>query len=119
MFPLTKLQQAVKTAIVEMTSQQGEAPTIRELATRLKMGTTATHSELKLLRERGHVTWLPGRERSLMVLEDGGAGYALPAHVQAQLDLYCVTNREDCRSVVIDAVVLHLDAVAAKREAAE
>lgn len=113
-FPLTERQQRVKETIAALTHRGGQAPTVRELAEHLGSSKTATHSELKLLRERGHVTWLPGRERSLMVLDDCDLGNTrLPPELQAQLDLYCSTHREDPRAVIIDAVVLHLDALEA------
>lgn len=109
-FPLTVQQAKVKAAIVALTRELGQSPSIVELAERVGLARTPTHHMLKLMRERGHVTWLPGRERTLRVI-DHEQMPDLPPELQQQLDLYCVTNQENPRDVFIDALTLHFDSL--------
>lgn len=45
------------------------APSVREVATYLGMGTAATHSRLSRLREENRLTWNEGETRTLRVVE--------------------------------------------------
>lgn len=43
----------------------GQAPTVRDLATKFEVGVSTMHSFLKKMSEEGLVEWSPGRHRSL------------------------------------------------------
>lgn len=67
---------------------------------------------LRGLQERGWITFLPGRARSITVLDKAiprTGGYDLPLALDAQLRRYCTSTNEKPEDVVADAVALLLD----------
>jgi SOS-response transcriptional repressor LexA len=76
------------------------------LGLRSKSGITRLVYEL---RERGWITFVEGRGRSLALTQQM-AGHKLPDKVEAALRAYCIANNEpDPSAVVADAVAIFLD----------
>ena len=67
---------------------------------------------LRALQERGWITFIPGRARSITVLEKASprtGGYDLGLALDAKLRRYCTDSGEKPEDVVADAVALFLD----------
>ena len=67
-FGMTALQRDVLLVVQEL-SVGGRSPSITEIAWECQVGRTAVKSALDALRDKGRVTWLPRRARSLAVLQ--------------------------------------------------
>ncbi len=61
--------EAVLAAIDRLHAEFGFAPTVRELCAELGLASPAhVHRYLEKLREEGRVSWVPGKQRTLVVL---------------------------------------------------
>lgn len=67
-------------------------------------------ARLICLRERGHVTWLRHKPRSLRLVGPQSPVDALPKALRERLDAFCALTGDDPAGVIADAVLLHLDA---------
>jgi len=66
---LTKLQRDTFLVIQEMLKDgDGVAPSVREIGNEIERSPSAVHGILVSLRERGWISWLPGRNRSIHLL---------------------------------------------------
>lgn len=63
------------------------------------------------LQERGYVTVMPNKGRSLAIVRDEPQ-YELPPAIEDALRAHCKATGDDPADVVADAVSLHLDALA-------
>ncbi|MFP4004894.1 MAG: hypothetical protein ACLFV8_14055 [Alphaproteobacteria bacterium] len=71
---LTKRQAECLRAIETLTERLGHAPSIREIAREMgNKSPTRVHYLLGLLKERGRVTWIPAKRRSIRVIPDRDA----------------------------------------------
>jgi Mn-dependent DtxR family transcriptional regulator len=69
----TPNQRATIRLIARLTKANGYAPTWAELAKRLKIQPSAVHDRLRVLREKGLVTWIPRSARTLKITDRGAA----------------------------------------------
>ncbi len=116
---LTQRQRDCLTAIKTHINVHGVSPSIKEIAIAMNSKSRGrVHSILVALQERGWISFLPRKVRSIVVVPDSGPLYSLPPDVQRALRIYCVTHGEDPASVVADAVALHLDEAEEQRGAA-
>lgn len=109
---LTDRQRACFTAIQSHIAVHRHSPTSRELAKAMGLSSPGRiHVLLVALRERGWITFLPGRARSVAIVPDGllAATYTLPPKLEAALQDHCRATGDDPAAVVADAVVLMLD----------
>lgn len=90
----------------------GQAPSRRELARLLGLRSPG-HVILLLtaLQERGWITMLPNRARSITIVPEDAAcpGHVLPPLVEAKLRAHCAASGEKPDDVVADAVALFFD----------
>ncbi|MET4199100.1 hypothetical protein [Bradyrhizobium sp. LA6.12] len=90
-----------------------QTPTRRELAKMLGLKSPGRVVELlRGLQERGWITFLPRRARSITLLAEPTprtGGYELPLALDAALRRYCAGTGEKPEDVVADAVALLLD----------
>lgn len=89
----------------------GTPPSLQEIASELGIGSRMRARELlRGLRERGHIDWIDGRERSLRILPPEGIG-GLDAVLSERLATFCASRGERVADVIADAVALHLDSL--------
>lgn len=90
-----------------------QTPSRRELANMLGLKSPGRVVELlRGLQERGWITFLPRRARSITLLSEPTprtGGYELPLALDAALRRYCTGTGEKPEDVVADAVALLLD----------
>ncbi len=107
---LTRRQSELLAFIARYTSDNGQAPTLREMGAAIGSSSPSTVSQLLIgLRGRGRVVFRRGIARSVAIIAE--ATYTLPAHVQRKLELHCRVAGELPAAVVTDAVTLHLDKI--------
>lgn len=110
---LTKAQRECLEAIKSHIAQFKQPPSYREIAKMFNFKSTGRVTELlRSLQERGWITFLPNRARSITVLEKASprtGGYELPLALDAALRRYCTGTGEKPEDVVADAVALLLD----------
>ncbi|MET4206887.1 hypothetical protein [Bradyrhizobium sp. LA2.1] len=111
---LTTTQREFLEGIERHIEQHRQPPSYREIAKMFGFKSTGRVTEvLRGLQERGWITFLPGRARSITVLDKASprtGGYELPLALDAQLRRYCTDMGEKPDDVVADAVALLLDA---------
>lgn len=56
-------------SIINYYDTEGFAPSVRDLAKSLNVGSTAIYYRLKVLRSYGYITWRDGTARSIRVLK--------------------------------------------------
>lgn len=110
---LTTAQRDCLEAIERHIEQFKQPPSYREIAKMFGFKSTGRVTELlRSLQERGWITFLPNRARSITVLDKPSSrtgGYELPLALDAKLRRYCAETRENPEDVVADAVALLLD----------
>jgi SOS-response transcriptional repressor LexA len=108
---LTDRQLDCFTAIQAHIANCRQSPTTRELAKAMGLSSPGRiHFLLVALQERGWITFLPRRARSIAIVPDGAAAaYTLPPNVERALQAHCALFNESPAAVVADAVVLMLD----------
>ncbi|UPJ65266.1 hypothetical protein [Bradyrhizobium sp. 191] len=110
---LTTAQREFLEAIEGHIAQHRQPPSYREIAKMFGFKSTGRVTEvLRALQERGWITFLPGRARSITVLDKASprtGGYELPLALDAALRRYCTGTGEKPEDVVVDAVALLLD----------
>jgi SOS-response transcriptional repressor LexA len=109
---LTDRQLACFRAIEAHIADHRHAPSSRELAKAMGLSSPGRiHVLLVALQERGWITFLPGRARSIAILTEPNAAstYTLPPKVEAALQAHCRAMGDDPAAVVADAVALMLD----------
>ncbi|MBW7968152.1 hypothetical protein [Bradyrhizobium sp. BR 10289] len=110
---LTTAQREILEGIERHIAQHNQPPSYREIAKMFGFKSTGRVTEvLRALQERGWVTFIPGRARSITVLEKASprtGGYQLPLALDAALRRYCTSTGETPQDVVADAVALFLD----------
>ena len=88
------------------------APSIAEIGTKLGLSSKAgVHRLLHGLRERGYVSWLPRKQRSLTLLPLDPGAVLLPTELRMRLAAHCAETGDDPHAVVVDALTLHFDAL--------
>lgn len=110
---LTRAQRKCLELIKSHIEQFGQAPSYREIAKMFGFKSTGRVTVLlNSLQERGWITFLPNRSRSITVLEKPTprtGGYELPLALDAALRSYCAGTGEKPEDVVADFVALGLD----------
>jgi SOS-response transcriptional repressor LexA len=108
---LTAAQRTCFNAIERHIALFGLSPTSRELAKVMGLKSHASvYNVLVALRERGWITFLPRKNRSITIVPDAAsAGYVLPAELDAMLRTHCAATGENPADVVADAVALFFD----------
>lgn len=112
---LTPAQRTVLDFIVRyVRAHRGVSPSFEQIRRELKLSSRGRVSVIvTALRDRGHVTFIPHRARSIALVDKRGAdmlaSYALPESVEAALVHFCLQRGEDASAVVSDAVALYLD----------
>lgn len=110
---LTKSQREILDGIERHIAQFHQPPSYREIAEMFGFKSTGRVTEvLRALQERGWITFLPGRARSITVLDKASprtGGYTLPLALDAALRRYCTDTGEKPEDVVADFVALGLD----------
>jgi len=70
-YPVTRRQRRLLDALRKLTAQNdGIAPSFEELAQELGVTHAAVRTMARNLAERGHVRWMPKKQRTLQVIED-------------------------------------------------
>lgn len=126
-YGVTARQQDCLTFIRTYIATHGLSPSYQEIAD--AMGYTSKGPIKALidgLVERGRITVMRYRERSIAIVDNGNAVVTdagtiqLPASLHAALMAFCAEHDETPQAVVADAVALHLDGLEAdlEREAA-
>jgi SOS-response transcriptional repressor LexA len=88
----------------------GHAPTTREIAKMMSLKSGGrVHHLLVALQERGWITFLPGRARSIAIVPQEVPAYRLPPEIDARLRAHCAATAEDPSDVLADAVALFFD----------
>jgi SOS-response transcriptional repressor LexA len=115
---LTELQAQALRFIDQFIRERGTSPSVEDVrqAPGLRSKSSA-HRQLWGLRERGRIQWSDRRKRSITIVSDKRAGHALRPDVQAALERWCLEHQEEPAAVVNDAVLIHLDKMAAISEA--
>lgn len=115
-FGLTPRQRDCLRAIETHIAAHGVSPTYDELRAALGYRSKGNVSGLVLaLRERGHIEYLPRKDRSIRVLthhtraEAPAAAFTLPPKVALSLAAFCAAHDENPADVVADAVTLFID----------
>lgn len=67
------------------------------------------HHLLVALQERGWITFLHNKPRSIAIVPSGPAPYTLPPALEQKLLNYCALFNEEPDAILIDAVTLFLD----------
>ena len=100
-------------AIVSYQREHGVAPSYDDLRRMLGLAGKSTINRLVTsLEERGRITRLPNKDRSIAVIgesDPASPAYTLPPATQAALQAYCGRRGEDAAAIVADAVALFLD----------
>lgn len=108
---LTAKQKETLDAITAFVGRHGAMPSRRQLAAELGCSpNNATQLITRLIERRLVSTVTPGGALSGF----GGEGVSVfvPAHLVAQVAVYCADNAERVSAVVADAIALHLDQLA-------
>jgi SOS-response transcriptional repressor LexA len=109
---LTPEQRAALDFISKEIAANDSPPTYQEIALHLGLRSKSGVGRLlNRLEDRGHITRLPGRRRSIAVVDPHGSALfdALPPAVADDLRRFCSANNESPTLVVADAVTLFLD----------
>lgn len=86
-----------------------EGPTVSEIADGLRIVRSAAYRLLCGLKERGRITWLANKPRSIALTR--GMPVDLAPDLLAQLVTFCAERDEDPSAVLADALTLHMDQV--------
>lgn len=108
---LTKHQREAFDIIERLIEENDQAPSIREIKRALGISSTGTVMPLLVsLKERGWITWLPHKSRSIAILPDAPpGGYVLPAEVEAKVHRYAADHGDTPAGAVADIVSLFFD----------
>ncbi|MDD1534591.1 MULTISPECIES: LexA family protein [unclassified Bradyrhizobium] len=110
---LTKCQREMLEGIEAYIAQHNQPPSYREIANMFGFKSTGRVTEvLRALQERGWITFIPGRARSITVMEKVSprtGGYDLGLALDAKLRRFCADTNQRPEDVVADAVALLLD----------
>jgi len=73
-YPVTKRQKRLLESLRKLTAESGGiAPSFEELAAELGVTHAAVRTMARNLAERGHVRWMPKKQRTLQIIEDKAA----------------------------------------------
>lgn len=68
--PLSRRQSQILQFIRQYRASNGYPPTVREIAGALGISSTSTvHHHLRALQAKGKLTWAPGKQRTLQILQ--------------------------------------------------
>ncbi len=71
MVDLTDKQKECLIIINLLTKKKGYPPTVREIAREMRLNSPATvYHHLKILKQKGYITWIEGQNRTIRVLKD-------------------------------------------------
>jgi SOS-response transcriptional repressor LexA len=108
---LTGRQRDCFEAIVLHIAVFRQPPTIRELAKAMGLVSKGRiHNLLVGLQERGWITFIPKRARTIAIVTEAPS-YKLPPDVEAALLKHCCATGENPADVLADAVTMLLDDV--------
>jgi SOS-response transcriptional repressor LexA len=111
-YSLTKSQRECFEVIEQLIAEKGEGPSVRELQAALGLKSPGHVTEmLASLKERGWITYLPHKARSIVVVPQGGAplGYQLPADLDARLRDHALSHGDAPDHALADIVALFFD----------
>lgn len=112
---LTAKQRAALDFIAAYIAQHRVPPSLAEIRDHLGCRSKSwVHALLAALKERGHIDFLPRRARSITLIEHDAAtaiASLLSPRPRAELAAFCAPHGEDPKSIIADAVALHLDSV--------
>ena len=107
---LTKNQIRILEFIDESIRLHGLSPTLDEIRKYIgSISKSGIHYSLRCLRDRNRIRWIPGCNRSIVIVPDDRATHILPPDLQAKLEKYCADHNENAGDVLADALVLHFD----------
>jgi SOS-response transcriptional repressor LexA len=110
-FNLTE-RQAECFRTVERLIAAGQSPTSREIAKAMGISSPGrVHVLLVALQERGWITFIPKKQRSITIVPGFPAADALtlPADIEERLRTHCAATGENPSDVLADAVTLFFD----------
>lgn len=109
MMGVTGRQKDVLDFVTSYIDNNGKSPSLTDIMEGAGIRTKArVHAILTALKDRGRITWLPHRARTLSVVVD--RTYELPPAVHDKLQRFCAAHGELPVDVLTDAVTLHIDA---------
>jgi SOS-response transcriptional repressor LexA len=107
---LTDRQAHTLSAIVALMGKNRRTPSVREIMAAAGISSTSVvHGILCALKARGYVRWLPGKDRSLVLLPRASGAFVLPPELAAALDRFCGATGDDPAAIIADAVARRLD----------
>lgn len=110
-YSLTRSQRECFEVIERFLAERDEAPSVRELQRALGLQSPGHVTDmLKSLKERGWITYLPHKARSIVIVPKGAVpGYVLPADLDARLRDHALANGDRPADALSDIVALFFD----------
>jgi SOS-response transcriptional repressor LexA len=109
---LTTRQREFFEVLERLIEERSEAPSVRELQRAL--GAKSPGDVVRLLaslKQRGWITYVPHKARSVAIVPDAPPGYVLPAVTEGKLRRYAADHGDTTANAVADIVSLFFDQI--------